>query len=39
MPIELAQQNLGHASLAPTTIYLTTEKRRRMKAVDGFWQK
>ena len=39
MPIELAQQNLGHALLAPTTIYLTTEKRRRMTAVDGFWQK
>jgi site-specific recombinase XerD len=37
MPIEIAQQNLGHASLATTTIYLTTEQRRRMQAVQGFW--
>ena len=39
MPIEIAQQNLGHASLATTTVYVTTEKRRRMKAVDAFWRK
>jgi len=39
MPIEIAQQNLGHASLATTTIYVTTEKRRRMKAVEAFWRK
>ena len=39
MPIEIAQQNLGHASLATTTVYVTTEKRRRMKAVDAFWKK
>jgi site-specific recombinase XerD len=37
MPIEIAQQNLGHASLATTTVYVTTEKRRRMKAVQAFW--
>ena len=37
MPIEIAQQNLGHASPATTTIYVTTEKRRRMKAVEAFW--
>ena len=37
MPIEIAQQNLGHASLSTTTIYLTTEQRRRMQAVQGFW--
>jgi site-specific recombinase XerD len=37
MPIEIAQQNLGHASLATTTVYVTTEKRRRMKAVEAFW--
>ena len=37
MPIEIAQQNLGHASLATTTIYVTTEKRRRMRAVETFW--
>jgi len=39
MPIEIAQQNLGHASLATTTIYVTTEKRRRIKAVEAFWRK
>lgn len=39
MPIEIAQQNLGHASLATTTVYVTTEKRRRMKAVEVFWRK
>lgn len=39
MPIEIAQQNLGHASLATTTVYVTTEKRRRMRAVERFWKK
>ena len=39
MPIEIAQQNLGYASLATTTVYVTTEKRRRMKAVDAFWKR
>jgi integrase len=33
MPSEIAQQNLGHASLATITDYVTTEKRRRMKAL------
>lgn len=37
MPIEIAQQNLGHALLATTTVYITTEKRRRMSAVERFW--
>jgi len=37
MPIEIAQQNLGHASLATTTVYVTTEAKRRMKAVSAFW--
>ena len=39
MPIEIAQQNLGHASLATTTAYVTTESKRRMKAVERFWGK
>jgi site-specific recombinase XerD len=39
MPIEIAQQNLGHASLATTTVYVTTEAKRRMKAVGAFWAK
>ena len=33
MPIKIAQQNLGYASLATTTVYVTTEQRRRMQAV------
>ena len=37
MSIEFAQQNLGHASMATTTVYVTTEKRRRMKVVEAFW--
>jgi len=39
MPIEIAQQNLGHASLATTTVYVTTERRRRMQAVEAFWKR
>lgn len=39
MPIEIAQQNLGHASLATATVHVTTEKRRRMKAVEAFWKR
>ncbi len=31
MPIEIAQQNLGHASLATTTVHVTTEMRWRMR--------
>ena len=30
MPIEIAQQNLGHASLATTTVHVTTESKRRL---------
>ena len=39
MPIEIAQQNLGHASLATTTVYVTTESKRRMKAIEKFWSR
>lgn len=39
MPIEIAQQNLGHASLATTTVYVTTESKRRMRAVERFWKR
>ena len=38
MPIEVAQQNLGHASLATTTVYVRTEEKRRMRAVSRFWE-
>lgn len=36
--IQDAQQNLGHASLATTTAYVTTERAQRLKAMQGFWQ-
>lgn len=39
VPIEIAQQNLWHASLATTTVYVTSEKRRRMAAVEAFWKR
>ena len=29
----------GQASPATTTVYLSTEKRRRMKAVEAFWKR
>lgn len=31
--VETTRDNLGHASLATTTVYVTTEKKRRMKEV------
>jgi integrase len=37
MPIEIAQQNLRHASIVTTTDYVTTERKTRMKAVRGLW--
>lgn len=36
-PLDVVQQNLGHASLNTTTVYVTSEDRRRMKAMRGFW--
>lgn len=37
--VEIAQQILGHASLATTSAYVTTEDKRRMKAMAAFWGK
>lgn len=39
MPLDVAQQNLGHDSLDTTTIYVAVEQRRRIKAMAGFWSK
>ncbi len=36
-PIEIVQNNLGHANLATTTIYVTTEHKRRHAAMQKFW--
>lgn len=38
-PLDVLQQNMGHASLDTTTIYTTSEERRRMKAAEKFWAK
>lgn len=37
VPIEIAQANLGHASLATTSIYVHTEERNRLKKMQGFF--
>ena len=37
-PIEVVQANLGHASLATTTLYVTAEKKRRHRAMQAFWK-
>jgi site-specific recombinase XerD len=37
--VEIEQQILGHTSLATTTVYVTTEGKRRMKAIASFWQR
>jgi site-specific recombinase XerD len=37
--IEVEKEILGHASLATTTVYVTTEEKRRMKAMAKFWGK
>lgn len=37
VPLEIVQNNLGHASLSTTTIYVTSEEKRRHKEVQKFW--
>ncbi|RYE73219.1 MAG: hypothetical protein EOO81_01200 [Oxalobacteraceae bacterium] len=39
MPLDVVQQNMGHASLDTTTGYTTSEERRRMKAAQAAWEK
>lgn len=39
MPLDLLQQNMGHASLDTTTGYTTSEERRRMKAAQAAWKR
>ncbi|WP_416047486.1 phage integrase family protein [Cupriavidus basilensis] len=36
-PLEVVQQNAGHASLDTTTRYVTTEAARRMEAMQAVW--
>ncbi len=37
-PIEIVQNNLGHASLSTTTIYVTSERKRRYREMEKFWE-
>ena len=39
VPIQVVQNNLGHASVGTTSMYLTTERDERLKAMRGFWGK
>ena len=36
VPLEIVQNNLGHASLNTTTIYVTAERSRRIRAMQQF---
>lgn len=38
VPIQIVQQNLGHASLATVTVYVTSEERTRLAAINTFWR-
>ena len=38
VPIEVLQVNLGHASINTTTIYTTSENKRRLKTMHRLWQ-
>jgi site-specific recombinase XerD len=36
--LQVVQSILGHASIATTSVYLSTEDKRRMKAMEAFWR-
>lgn len=38
VPIQVAQNNLGHASVGTTSMYLTTERESRLAGMRGFWK-
>jgi site-specific recombinase XerD len=38
VPIQVVQNNLGHASVGTTSMYLTTERDSRLTAMRGFWK-
>ena len=37
VPIQVVQNNLGHASVGTTSMYLTTERESRLAAMRRFW--
>ncbi|MDM0067049.1 site-specific integrase [Variovorax sp. J31P207] len=38
VPIQVVQNNLGHASVGTTSLYLTTERDEGLRAMRGFWR-
>ncbi|MEJ8852572.1 phage integrase family protein [Variovorax rhizosphaerae] len=38
VPLQIVQNNLGHVSLATTSLYISTERDERLKAMRGFWK-
>ncbi|WP_213959752.1 phage integrase family protein [Variovorax sp. dw_954] len=38
VPLQIVQNNLGHVSVGTTSLYLTTERDERLKAMRGFWK-
>lgn len=39
MPLEVVRNNLGHASLNTTTIYVNTERIKRYREMERFAEK
>jgi integrase len=37
VPLQVVSNNLGHTSLATTSVYVQTELADRVKAMEGFW--
>ena len=37
--LQVVQNNLGHASIGTTSLYLTTERDERLRAMRGFWRR
>ncbi|MDM0108498.1 phage integrase family protein [Variovorax sp. J22R24] len=37
VPLQVVQNNLGHASVGTTSLYLMTERDERIRAMRGFW--
>lgn len=38
MGVQIVRINLGHASILTTSGYLSTERDRRVLAMEGFWR-
>jgi site-specific recombinase XerD len=37
--LQIVRDNLGHASISTTSIYVATEQRDRITAMESFWKK